>query len=176
MTKKIIIASLLVSMLSAGLFGVASADNNSGKNGGFRLKNLFKRIDNSITKLERLESPSLRIEEDGNARITTGEIINVSTGTSTITVKIWGLQMDVNIADAKITHKDNATSTVSLKIGDKVNVKGKMQSNGVIKATHIGLVQITDQRAVISENIRRLIERLREIESRAGLPLTPFPN
>ncbi|OGF82418.1 hypothetical protein A3B18_03695 [Candidatus Giovannonibacteria bacterium RIFCSPLOWO2_01_FULL_46_13] len=171
MTKKYITVILVMTILSVGLFSPAYADNDNG-----RFKNLFKRIDKSIQKLEKVQnfniSQSFSVEGGGEARIRGGTISN--TASSTITVKVWGLDIDVNTVGAKITHNDNATTT--LKVGDKVNVKGKMETGGILKASSIELLLSGNTNPQITEKIRKLIERLREIERRAGLPLTPFPS
>lgn len=139
-------------------------------------------LERAIDKLEKFELPdvestgshnqSLFVGPRGQVRIISGEVKSIAS--STISVEVWGLTLQVNIGSASFRPKGELAST--LKVGDKVNIKGKMNSAGGVDAEVVHNLSrrkaVTDE---LSAQIRKLIERLRELQLKAGMPLTPLP-
>ena len=99
----------------------------------------------------------------------------MATTTSMIDVKVWGLTLKVDTTGANFI--PSGTNAETLKVGDKVNIRGTMdQATAVIKAS---TVHSLSARKLLNDNIlsqiTKLIERLRELQQKAGLPLTPLP-
>ena len=147
------------------------------------MKNVFRGLEKVVDRLETFELPDVESSREhpssffagphGEARIIRGEIIGLAS--TTMTVKVWGLSLAVDMGSARF-HPDGASAS-TLKIGDKVNVKGKINSsNGVITASLVHALS-SRQRFVdeLFDRIVKLIERLRELQAKAGLPLTPLP-
>jgi hypothetical protein len=89
-------------------------------------------------------------------------------------VKAWGLSFAVNTAGAKLL--PNGTTMSSIVIGSKVNIRGSINASSAVTATTVNL--ITPRPAIADELMKRineLIVRIREIQARLGLPLTPLP-
>lgn len=137
--------------------------------------------------LERLELPevesfrehpaSLFVGPHGQTRIIQGEIVSLS-GTTTPAideVKVWGLVLKVDMTAA--TFIPAGTSKETLRVGDKVNIEGTIdQATGVISASTVH--SISARRRVADDILSRitgLVEHLRRLQQKAGLPLTPLP-
>lgn len=142
----------------------------------------LRSLDRAIDRLEEIELPDAESRREhpssffagphGEARIISGEVSSIAS--TTMAVRVWGLTLTVNIANARF-HPAGTTAS-SLRVGDKVNVKGVISKDtGVIEASLVNArshrVRLTDE---LSNQIRRLIERLRELQAKAGLPLTPL--
>jgi hypothetical protein len=89
-------------------------------------------------------------------------------------VRVWGISLNVNVTNARFSPA--GTTASSLKAGDKVNIKGTVDSSGIITASIVHLVSAPQQN--ISEMHARIIElikKIRELQQKFGLPLTPLP-
>lgn len=146
-----------------------------------------KKIEKALERLERFELPevesfrehpaSLFVGPRGQTRIIRGEIISLS-GTTTPAideVKVWGLLLKVDMTAANFIPA--GTNKETLKVGDTVNIRGTMdQTTGTINASTVHSIsarnRLTDN---ILAQITKLIERLRELQQKVGLPLTPLP-
>lgn len=152
-------------------------DDDNGKNKS------VKALEKAIERIEKFELPevesasdhpqSLFVGPQGQTRIISGEV--TSLGSSTMNVKAWGVTLTVNIGSARFL--PSGTSASSLQVGNKVNVRGTTnQSTGVVTAA---TVHIRSPRPSFEDELMRkiqeLIQRIREIQARLGLPLTPLP-
>ena len=183
--KKYLIAVLLivgVALAASSAFALNENENGtpSGKKGD------LKKLEKAVERLENFELPevestkphpsSLFVGPQGQVRIISGELISLGNTTPTIDgVKVWGLKLEVNMANARFTPAGATHS--SLQIGDKVNVKGTIdQTTGKIQASIVHALsargRLSDD---LSSQIRKLIEKIRELQQKAGLPLTPLP-
>ena len=181
--KKILILSA-VFVLALSVTSIALAENdNSGK----KIEKAEAKVEKALERLERFELPeiesfrehpaSLFVGPQGQTRIIRGEITSLS-GTTTPAideVKVWRLLLKVDMTAAHFI--PSGTNKETLKVGDKVNIRGTMdQATGVIKASTVHSIsarnRLTDD---ILSQITKLIERLRELQQKAGLPLTPLP-
>ena len=175
MHKKII-GFILAGVMALALPSLADDDDDEPK---IRLRGLERVIE----KLESFELPeiesvrehpqSLFVGPHGEVRIISGEVTSLVS--STMNVKVSGLTLAVNIGSARFL--PDGSSASSLQVGTKVNVRGTInQSTGVITAS---TVHIRSPRPSLEDELMRkiqeLIQRIREIQARLGLPLTPLP-
>lgn len=157
----------------------AFAKNDDGE----RPAKQLKMLDKAIERLEKFEFPLVDSEADhptqlvvnasGNVRIIAGEVTAVSG--SSLTVKSWGLSLTVNAGSASFL--PSGTTIANISVGSRVNVSGNIDSaTGVITARTVRvrspLPALSDQ---LFQRIIELITRIREIQARLGLPLTPLP-
>ena len=139
------------------------------------LEKIIERLENfelPIVESPRETPPSFFAGPHGEVRIHSGEITALAS--TTMSVKVWGLMLSVNTSGARFI-PDGALA--SLRVGDKVNVKGTISAaTGAVTASVVHALssrrRLTDE---LINQINRLIERLRELQQRAGLPLTPLP-
>lgn len=180
--------SLFLAM-SVGAFTVFAEDDDSnrGKNEEKRLEKAEAKFQKALERLERFELPeiesqtehpaSLFVGPQGQTRIIRGEITSLSsTSTPALEdVKVWGMILKIDMAGANFI--PSGTNKESLAVGDKVNIKGTMdQGTGVIKASTVHSISARKRVADdILAQITKLIERVRELQQKAGLPLTPLP-
>ena len=170
MNRKIIPAILL--LLSLTTFSLVYADSDRGQDG---FKKLFREIDKVIEKFEDDDLPEIESKREhpaslfvgprGQARVISGEVSAVAS--STLNVKVWGLGLVINTANARFSPANASSSAI--KIGDKVNIKGQIgtTTNGVINATRVNLLTLRPRpEAEASSKIERLIERLRELQKK----------
>lgn len=172
---------ILVSLLSLGLvaFSVWAKSDQSQSNE-------VKKLEQSLEKLEKFELPdvestktnpsSLFFGPQGQARIISGEIVSVGTTTPVVDgVKIWGIVLTVDMTNAKFIP---AGTTVSdIKVGDKVNIKGTVDNSGKITASIVHSLTVRQQQNIteIQARILELIKKIRELQQKLGLSLTPLP-
>ena len=183
---KKILAFFVVFFLALSIVGSTALAENDNSNSKKEEKALGK-VEKTLERLERFELPDVESQRDnpaslfvgpqGQTRIIRGEIVSLSaTSTTGIDeIKVWGMTLKVDMTGANFIPA--GTSKETLKVGDKVNVKGTMdQTTGVIKASTVHSIsvrqRVTDN---ILSQITKLIERLRELQQKAGLPLTPLP-
>jgi len=182
MKKILVIFTVFVLTLSVASSTVLAENDDSKKE-----EKALGKIEKALERLERFDLPeiesirdnpaSLFVGPQGQTRIIRGEITSLSaTSTPGIDeVKVWGLTLKVDMAGANFI--PSGTSRETLKVGDKVNIKGTMdQATAVIKASTVH--SLTARQRVnddIWAQITKLIERLRELQQRVGLPLTPLP-
>src|SRR3989344_8763344 len=181
MKKILVIFTILV--LAFSVVTTVLAENDDSK----RETKALGKVEKALERLERFDLPEVESQRDnpaslfvgpqGQTRIIRGEITSLS-GTSTPgidEVKVWGLTLKVDMTGANFI--PSGTSRETLKVGDKVNIRGTMdQATAVIKASTVH--SLTARQLVnddILSQITKLIERLRELQQRAGLPLTPLP-
>lgn len=136
---------LIVSLVaSSGI--LVQADNNDDKvkeltegKGSFKFDEFPKHLEKELGQQE----PTLNVNPQGRALITSGEVTSVSW--PNLTVKVWGLSLSVTVPpNAKIIGGSNATSTSTTtpsqpraSVGDKVDILGEMnKTTGVISAKH----------------------------------------
>lgn len=181
MKKILVIFTVFVLAISIAST-VLAKDDDSDKE-----EKALGKVEKALERLERFELPevesvrehpaSLFVGPQGQTRIIRGEIMSLS-GTTTPAIdeiKVWGLTLKVDMTGANFI--PSGTSKDTLKVGDKVNIRGTMdQTTAVIKASTVHSLsarkRVTDD---ILEKITKLIERLRELQQKAGLPLTPLP-
>ena len=160
-------------------------DDKGGPNKGSSLGQ-GKKLEKTLERLEALELPevesprthlpSLFLGPQGQARIISGELINLGNATPAVDgVRVWGIDLRVDMGSARFSPRGIERS--DLQIGDKINVKGQIgEGTGVITASLVHALssryRLTDE---LFEKITKLIERLRELQEKAGLPLTPLP-
>ena len=114
----------------------------------------------------------LGIGPEGSVRIHRASVTGVAS--STLTVNIWGIALSVDIANAKFSPA--VASTTTFQVNDRVNIRGKMQTNGTIVASAVhDLNWYSAATEQLRERIRKLIEQLRELQAKAGIPQTPLP-
>ena len=182
--KKILVIFTVVFLAIGIAASTAFAHETDESKNGHKAE---KKIEKALEHLERFELPevesfkehpaSLFVGPQGQTRIIRGEITSLS-GTTTPAIdeiKVWGLTLKVDMTAANFI--PSGTSKETLKVGDKVNIRGTMdQATGVIKASTVHSIsarkRVTDD---ILSQITKLIERLRELQQKAGLPLTPLP-
>ena len=172
---------VIVSLAAAPVF----ADDHGG---GDRPKaKQIRGFEKAVDRLERIESfdipdvestserPStLFIGPQGQARIYRGEV--TAAADPTLTVKIWGLSLVVDISGARFLPANVSGSGIHS--GDRISVRGTMnKDSGVIKAATVHDLSIPPLHPAnpFLDQLTKLIERLRELQTRLGLPLTPFP-
>lgn len=142
----------------------------------------LQKIEKAIERLENFQLPEIEsarehpasffVGPQGQVRVISGEVMTLAS--TTMSVKVWGLTFAVNTGGAQFTPQE---AQANLRVGDKVNIKGSISADtGSINAT---LVHALSSRKRMTDElvnlINRLIEQLRELQRRAGLPLTPFP-
>jgi hypothetical protein len=176
--KKFFLAFIIVGLALVGYSVFAT----SGKGE----KNAIEKIEKNIEKLEKFEIPDVESTKEnpssffvgpqGQVRIISGTITEISTATpATDGVKVWGLNLRVDRSNAE--YIPAGTSASSLKVGDKVNIKGTINKDtGVISASIVHLLPSPEQTInELKSKITELIERIRELQQKLGLPLTPLP-
>ena len=184
MKKYLLIALLLVGVtfVASSVFARDEGNNDKpkvGKGETRKLENLSERIENF--ELPDVESPkqhpsSLFIGPQGQTRIINGELTTLGNTTPAMDgVKVWGISLKVNMGNARFTPA--GTTRSSLQVGDKVNIKGTIdQASGEIQASIVHALsarnRLTDD---LLGQITKLIEKIRELQQKAGLPLTPLP-
>lgn len=191
---KKILAICAVAFLAVGIaVSTAFAENDDnddskrGKNTEKKIEKAEMKVEKTLERLEKFELPeiesvrdnpaSLFVGPQGQTRIIRGDIVSLS-GTTTPAideVKVWGMTLKVDMTAANFI--PSGTSKETLKVGDKVNIRGTMdQATGVIKASTVHSIsarkRVSDD---IFAQITQLVERLRELQKKAGLPLTPLP-
>lgn len=141
-----------------------------------------KIVEKAVERVEKFElpeiaspretKPSLFVGPQGEVRILGAEITALAG--SSFDLKVWGIALHIETATTT-EFIPAGTSFSSLQISDKVNVRGIMRDTGVVTAKAVHNVsdrnRMTD---VITRQIRELLERLRELQAKLGLPLTPF--
>lgn len=157
-------------------------DENHGQK-----KGELKRLGKTIERLERFELPEIEssgehpasffVGPKGQVRVIAGEITELAGAVTPPVdgVKVWGLNLKVNMENANFIPP--GTTRASLKVGDTVNIKGRMNKDtGVIEAATVHALSSRDRMAdELFQQILRLIEKIRELQQKAGLPLTPLP-
>ena len=184
MKKYLIVALLVAGVALAASSAFADDENDSGKPKVG--KGELKKLERLGERLENFELPeveshkphpsSLFVGPQGQVRIISGELVSLGNVTPTVDgVKVWGLSLKVNMGNARFTPA--GTTHSSLQIGDKVNVKGTMdQSTGEIQASIVHALSARGRlTGDLLSQIRKLIEKIRELQQKAGLPLTPLP-
>jgi len=181
------VAFILAVLVTVSTVLAEDDDSTEEKDAGKKLEKAEAKFERALDRLERFELPevesqkehpaSLFIGPQGQTRIIRGEITSLS-GTSTPAldeVKVWGLLLKVDMTEANFI--PSGTSKESLKVGDKVSIKGTMdQATGVIKASTVHSISTRKRMADdLLGQITKLIERVRELQQKAGLPLTPLP-
>ena len=180
MKKSIFIVIVLcIGLVAFSALVLAKSDSNSNKN---EIKNLEK----SVEKLEDFQLPDVEssiehpssffIGPQGQVRIISGEITAIGTTTPQIDgVKVWGIDLKVNVGGAKFIPA--GTVVPDLKVGDKVNIKGTIDNaTGVINASIVNALSVRQKTIEdLASQIRALIIKIRELQQKAGLPLTPLP-
>ncbi len=176
--------SFVVSMIAAAamialpVFAVENGDDDDDDDR--RTSSSIQKIIERIEKIDLpdVESPKehpqdLFIRPQGRVVIHSGEVTVVTD--PTITVKVWGLSLQVNIDQARFIPEATTTRS-SLKVGDKVNIDGTIsRDTGQVSAKRVHV--LTQRQRMVDELIRKindLIARLRELQLRAGLPQTPL--
>jgi hypothetical protein len=174
-----LVIALVAGVVAFSAFAATKIQANSNNNA-------IKKLEQNIEKLEKFELPdvesakehpsSLYIGPQGQVRIISGEITEIGTTTPVIDgIKAWGINLKVDVGNAKFI--PSGTTASSLKVGDKVNVKGTINKDtGVITASTIHSLSATQQTMdALLNQIRALIVKIRELQQKAGLPLTPLP-
>ena len=145
-----------------------------------------KKLEQSIEKLEKFELPniestkinpsSLFVGPQGQVRIISGELTAIGNTTPVMDgVRVWGINLSVDVGSAKFIPAGSTAS--SLKVGDKVNIKGTIDKDtGKITALIVHSLS-TRQRNIneMQAKITELIKKIRELQQKLGLPLTPLP-
>lgn len=198
MRTKILTAVLIAVLTTVGLGLTVSAregedrsGSNRGKNDGDMLNVLKEKvkkldIDDHLSDVEKGEQPdpSLLIGPKGRVRINSGMVVSSPSGSpSTMTVEIWKLRLNVivdnetRIIPEQTTSTSSTSTLMALAVGNKVSVKGQMSPDtGIVKASVVHDHSLRTQNvSKLQEKMRELIMKLREIQQRLGLPLTPLP-
>ncbi len=175
--KKYLLFAAIFGLIVFGFTALARSENS---------ENDSKKLNKAVEKLEKFELPdvesvkenpaSLFVGPQGQVRIISGEITAIGTSTPQIdSIKVWGLTLSVDVANAK--YIPSGTTASSIKVGDKVNVKGTINKDtGVIKADTVHALTLHQQTINdLTSRIRELIVKIRELQQLAGLPLTPLP-
>jgi len=182
--KKYILLAIFLLVSGLLTFSVFAKSDNQ-QNNGQKQNNELKQVDQLIEKLENFTLPdvestktnpsSLFIGPQGQFRIISGELTSVGSSTPAIDgVKVWGVSLNVNVTNAKFS--STGTTASSLKVGDKVNIKGTVDSAGTITASIVHLVSAPQQStSEMQARIIELIKKIRELQQKFGLPLTPLP-
>jgi len=182
--KKYFILTFLIGLSLIAFSVLAKSDNKN--NNGQQQNNEAKQLDKAIEKLENFTIPdvestkinpsSLFIGPQGQVRIISGELTSIGTTTPAADgVKIWGINFSVDVSGAKFN--PTGTTASSLKVGDKVNIKGTINKDtGIITASIVHSLATTQQNVnAIQAQITELLKRIRELQEKLGLPLTPLP-
>lgn len=182
--KKYLILTFLIG-LSLIAFSVLAKSNNQ-QNNGQQQNNEVKQLDKAIEKLENFTLPdvestkinpsSLFIGPQGQFRIISGELTSIETVTPAVDgVKVWGIKLNVDVSNAKFNPA--GTTASSLNIGDKVNIKGTVNKDtGIITASIVRSLAATQQNVSgIQAQITELLKKIRELQQKLGLSLTPLP-
>ncbi len=148
-------------------------------------ENELKKIEQSLERLEKFELPeiestkehpsSLFIGPEGQVRIINGELTTIGTATPVVDgIKVWGINLSVDVGSAKFIPA--GTTASSLKVGDKVNIKGTVDGTGKITASIVHAISVRQQNiGKLQAQITELIKKIRELQQKLGLPLTPLP-
>lgn len=178
---------LLLALAAAGLafFATAALADDDNKNSSSN-KNEIRKMERLMERLEKFELPevessatpksSLFVGPQGQVRILNGELTQLGTTTPAIDgVQVWGLNLKVDITGAKFIPAN--TTRANLKVGDRLSIKGTMDgATGIIKASIVHALSSRERLLNdLFDQIVKLIERLRELQQKAGLPLTPLP-
>ena len=174
-----LITAIIVGFVAISVFAATRIQATSNNNA-------IKKLEQNIEKLEKFELPdvesskehpsSLYIGPQGQVRIISGEITEITTTTPAVDgIKVWGINLKVDVGSAKFI--PSGTTASSLKVGDKVNVKGTINKDtGIITTSTVHLLSKPQQNTdALLNQIRALITKIREIQQRLGLPLTPLP-
>lgn len=171
---------LIISLLAFGLltFSVFAKSDQS--------TNEVKKLEQALEKLEKFELPdvestktnpaSLFVGPQGQFRVISGEIMSVGSTTPVIDgIKVWGISLTVDVTNAKFIPA--GTTNSNLKVGDKVNIKGTVDATGKITASIVHSLTVRQQQNIteMQTQITELIKRIRELQQKLGLPLTPLP-
>lgn len=179
----IILTVVFLAIGIAASTAFAENDDDDSKKGN----NSEKKVEKALERLEKFELPEVESQRDnpaslfvgpqGQTRIIRGEITALSATTTPgiDEVKVWGMTLKVDMTASSFI--PSGTTKETLKVGDKVNIRGTMdQATGVIKASTVHSIsarkRVSDD---ILAQITKLVERLRELQQKAGLPLTPLP-
>lgn len=178
MKKYIALISLLGIVLVASSV-LATSDKNQNENQAKKIEQLTEKLENfTFPGIEstKINPSSLYFGPQGQVRIISGEITSIGTATPAIDgIKIWGISLNVDVTGANFIP---AGATISgLKVGDKVNIKGTINKDtGVITASTVHSLVTTQQDVVkLQLQITELIKKIRELQEKFGLPLTPLP-
>ncbi|MBI4132804.1 MAG: fibronectin type III domain-containing protein [Candidatus Sungbacteria bacterium] len=171
-------STVLVIALAAAPVLADDDDDDDRKSVGKPLQ----KIEKAIERLENFQLPEVESTREhpssffvgpkGEVRVISGEITALAS--TTMSVKVWGLTFAVNTGRAQFTPQG---AQANLRVGDKVNIKGSIAAaTGSINATLVHALSSRNRMVDELVNlINRLIEQLRELQRRAGLPVTPLP-
>lgn len=174
-------AKVIPILLGLSLLAAPALARESGHSK--KIEQQFKKVERVVERLENFELPEVEsagdhpsqlvVNADGNVRIINGEVTGVSG--SSFTVKIWGLSLAVDASGA--TFLPRGTTTPTVQNGDRVSIRGRVNGGtGVVSATTVNiLTPRSNQANELFERLTKLIMRLRELQARLGLPLTPLP-
>ncbi len=195
MIKKLKYASVIFAILTISLGAMsAKADNDdNGKNDNG--KNSFpagitKQLQSmDFTKLLsnikvsdddfKNKPASLTINPNGEFKLNSGVVATIpATGSPSFTVKSWGITFAVNYSTLTNLRTQNGAMLITeIRVGDIVNIQGKIDANGVVLATRVENLSIasSEQNTQLRNQINALIERLNQLLGKAGLPPVATP-
>lgn len=172
----LIILSLVLGLILAGYFLVnngkvqAVEDDGEEIEGVEEASELGEKAEKLLEKLEKKELPnvwvpsSIVITAKGKTTLVNADLTAVATTTtgtttgSTLTVKIFGLNLTVDASEAKIIGGGKELTASDLKVGDKLLIKGVIDANtGIIKASRI------QDRSIKSAEISSIRTRIQEL-------------
>lgn len=144
----------------------------------------FSKIFDRVSNISPSEVPqSISVNPQGDVRLTSAEITAISG--PQITVKLWGWNFTVDRSNARIVGRINlpsiasespstVTSSADLNVGDRLLVKGTVNSStGIVAASwikNISLQQqgITDIQGRINQLLKLIQELQAQIRARTG--------
>lgn len=192
-----IAAALAVAVLAGALylafgsraFAESDDEHDRGNGNAFGIKGKlgedFRDVEKGFSKVfERASgiSPaevpqSIAVNPQGDVRLTGAEVTAVSG--NQLTVKLWGWNLTVDRTNAQIIGKVNiqeitgqststATSTAEINVGDKLLVKGTVNSTtGVVTASWIKNLSLQQQGiADIQSRISQLLQLIQQLQAR----------
>lgn len=147
-----------------------------------RFEKLVDRFEDQLEKFElpviesRNARPSIFVGTSGEVRLHSADVL--SNASTTMGVRVWNHTFGINVSSTTKLMPNNSTIS-NINVGDKVNIRGRMNSSGVVDATLIhdltpSQTASSTVNAKLTLHINKFIERLRQIQARNGLPLTPF--
>jgi len=172
---------VLISLIGVVLIASSVLATSDQKN-----QNQLKNAEKILEKLENFELPdiestkinpsSLFLGPQGQVRVISGEITELGNTTPAVDgVRVWGVNLKVDTGSAKFI--PSGISHSALKIGDKINIKGTINKDtGIITASIVHSLATAQQNvSAIQAQITELLKRIRELQQKLGIPLTPLP-
>lgn len=168
MTRKIDLVVIVGTMVIATILSISVATNvfaredESDDDQRVETTQIMRSRDDDVMKGEATQ---LRVEPSGEFKAS-GVIVNTNSA-GTLNVKLFGINFNINTANARIEGGATTTSVADIAVGDKLAISGTIDPvTGVISAKRIVDRTLEVRRTGIVRNriaeLMRIVEQLRE--------------